>query len=193
MVRRIDVGQAGALAGLALAWHPLSDRIEGTLRIFADGGNGPGAVARVEQTFAIGTEEPGWMSVRWPPLDFQPQPLWVRIALTEGLGIWLADPADVPSDGWEEHLGAVGAARTPLGAAPACAWLEAPNTDATPMTELRFIAGTQTLEPVRAGKRFSLEVPATLLGGSPGDALRARSASPARLIIESVHATVRLA
>jgi hypothetical protein len=184
-MRAIALEAPASLAGLTIAWHPLSDRIAGTLRVFADGGNGPAARPLVEAPFEIDTASPGWIAVRWAALDLQPQPLWLQLSLVEGGGIWLTDPADAPVSGWHEHLAAPANARSPLGLAPLCGWLDLPPDGGNPGGNLSFAVGNQSLEPARSGGRFTIAL--------PGVPIEVSCAAPARLIIESAHATVRIA
>ena len=185
LVRTLALMTPAALTGLAIAWHPLTDHFAGIVRVFADGGSRPAAQALVEASFAIDSVEPGWIMVRWSALELQPQPLWLQLSVLEGSGIWLADPAAAPVGGWHGALAASAAARSPLGLAPRCAWLDlAPDLEGA-SNALTFRVGLQISPPVRKAGRFSIE-----LAGAP---IEVSCAAPARLIIERARATVRIA
>ncbi len=191
-LRRMDLAAPAALGGVALGWHPLTERLTGRLAVLGDGGSGPAARALVEQPFSIETPTSGWIALRWPALDLQPRALWLRLALDEGAGLWLADPQGLPAPGWQERPGTAAGARAPLGLAPLCAWLEEPLGDATPAASLHFVSGAHEAAPQRTGKRFGLTLPGSTLGTDPASAIQVRCTAPARLIVESAEATVRI-
>lgn len=189
LVLRHDLAAAGRLAGLALLWHPLSDELKGRVQLLADGGNGPGR-SLLEQAFALPTPAPGWLALRWPAVDLQPQPLWLRLSLEAGSGLALAG-SDPPPSGWLESF-ATGAGRPPLALAPACQWLDPADPALLAAGGLRVHLGNQPLDATRDNDKLTLTVPISALATLGTTPLEATSAAPARLILESAELSIGL-
>jgi len=187
VVRRLALPAPMALAGVALPWHPLSERIAGTLRLLPDGGNGPGPTPLLELPFALDTAAPGWIALRWPAIDLQPQPLWLRIALAEGSGLWLADPGEPPADGWTENP----AGRMPLAVAPAASWLPSGASAGPSAAPFDFSVAGTAVAPEFDGSALTLVVSGATALAAGTSGISVAAASPARLVVETAVATVR--
>lgn len=189
LVLRHELAAAGRLAGLGLLWHPLSDELKGRVQLLADGGNGPGRPL-LEQPFALPTPGPGWLALRWPSLDLQAQPLWLRLSLEAGAGLALAGNGPPPA-GWLESFAAT-PSRPPLALAPACQWLDPADPALLAAGGLNFHLAGHPLAATRQGNQLTLTLPTpalTALGTAP---LEATSAAPARLTLESAELFVGL-
>jgi hypothetical protein len=100
----MDLAQPLSLAGVSIYWQPLSDTLRASVRLHADGGNGPGARVLVERPLLLDTPQAGWLAVRWPAIDLQAQRLWLELAVAEGAGLWLFSGDALA--GWVETRGA---------------------------------------------------------------------------------------
>jgi hypothetical protein len=100
----MDLAQPISLAGVSIYWQPLSDTLRASVRLYADGGNGPGGRVLVERPLSLDTPQAGWLAVRWPAIDLQAQRLWVEVAVVEGAGLWLFSGDALA--GWVETRGA---------------------------------------------------------------------------------------
>lgn len=180
--------------GLALAWWPLSERLVLKLRLLADAGDTPGAVALAEWSLAADTPAAAWLALRGEAPDLQPQRLWLELSLVAGSGLWLADAAaPLPALGFSEHREGASAKRQPLGLQPALAWLPArPPEAATAPRQVALLAG-ETLVATALAPRFTLDCPAPLLPAIAASGLQARCGSAAQLTLVSARARLRLA
>jgi hypothetical protein len=174
------------LAGLGLLWHPLSDSLKGRLAVLSDSGTGPGRPV-MEQSFEVATTAPGWLALRWPAVDLQPQILWLRLAVEEGMGLWLAPSDAAPPAGWLES-GATG--KVPLAMAPATQWLA--EGDPAQAGGLSFHLGAASLQAERDGPQLKLTLSATDLSALAANPLEASCGAPARLSIEAAELSVLL-
>lgn len=184
------------LAGFSLDWHPLSERIEGVLRVL------PAAARRgtpplVEQAFDFDTAQPAGtastpqrLAVRWPALDLQPQALRVELTVTHGRGLWLAEPG---AQGWRVHRVPEDGEGRAVGLALQAAWLEADAGGASGSTvasEPVFSLGTHTLAFTdRKQDRFELSIAPPALAAWPALPIKVASGVAAEVVLES--ATLR--
>lgn len=190
--RRLDAPTT--LAGLSFDWHPLSERIEGVLRVLpANARRGTPPLA--EQAFDFDTAHPAGaasgplrLAVRWPALDLQAQALRVELSLKEGRGLWLAEAG---SHGWRIHRTAEDGEGRALGLALHAAWLEAaPAATAGGGYEPVFRLGDQALAFFARDKdRFELRLAAPLLAAWPATPIEVASGVAAEVVVES--ATLR--
>lgn len=182
------------VAGLALAWHPLSDAVALSLRLLADAGDAPSVAPLAELGLRAPTPGPGWLALRLPlPLDLQARHLWLELAVDDGSGLWLADAAAAPpTQGYSESRDAPGGARVPLALQPAFAWLPAGPADAPAQPRrVALLSGSQVLA-AQLDQRFEVDCPAGLLAGLASHGLQACSGSAARLMLVSARARLRL-
>ncbi len=180
--------------GLALAWWPLSEQLVLKLRLLADAGDTPGAVALAEWSLAADTPAAAWLALRGDAPDLQAQRLWLELCLVEGSGLWLSDAnASPPALGFSEQREGASAKRQPLGLQPVFNWLPAtlPDADKAPR-QVALLAGEL---PIAAAldPRFTLECPAQLLPAIATSGLQARCGSAAQLTLMSARARLRLA
>ena len=184
------------LAGFSLDWHPLSERIEGVLRVL------PAAARRgtpplVEQAFDFDTAHatgsastPQRLAVRWPALDLQAQALRVELTVTHGRGLWLAEPG---AQGWRVHRVPEDGEGRAVGLALQAAWLEADAGGASGSTgesEPVFTLGTHTLAFTdRKQDRFELSIAPPALAAWPALPIKVASGVAAEVVVES--ATLR--
>jgi hypothetical protein len=154
-LQALDWAAPLSLAGIALHWQPLSDRLTLRLRLLADGNGGPAARVLAQADAAIDTPAPGPLALRWPALDLQAQRAWVEVAVSAGAGVWLFAGAGGP--GWMETRSRAGARQplpTPLTVAPI---LAAPQGSPTRAIGARL--GPQTLAASLPQGPFELSVP----------------------------------
>lgn len=154
-LQALDWAAPLSLAGVALHWQPLSDRLALRVRVLADGNGGPGARVLAQADAAIDTPAPGPLALRWPALDLQAQRAWVEVTVSAGAGIWLFAGAGGP--GWIETRSPAGARQplpAPLTVAPI---LAAP--DGSPTRAIGARLGPQTLAASLPQGPFELAVP----------------------------------
>ena len=184
------------LAGFSFDWHPLSERIQGVLRVL------PAAARRgtpplVEQAFDFDTAHatgsastPQRLAVRWPALDLQAQALRVELTVTHGRGLWLAEPG---AQGWRVHRVPEDGEGRAVGLALQAAWLEADAGGASGSTggsEPVFTLGTHTLAFTdRKQDRFELVIAPPALAAWPAQPIKVASGVAAEVVVES--ATLR--
>ncbi len=182
------------VAGLSLAWLPLSDAVALTLRLLSDAGNAPSVAALAEWQLAADTPAAGWLALRGDALDLQAQHLWLELTMSEGSGLWLADAAEpVPTQGHVEQRGGPSPRRQPLGQQPRLAWLPAPSPSALQQTRRVGLFAADVVLAAQLDERFTLDCPGALLPVVAGQGLQARSGSAARLTLVSARARIRLA
>lgn len=182
------------LAGFSFDWHPLSEHIQGVLRVL------PAAARRgtpplVEQAFdfdtaqAAGTaSQPQRLAVRWPALDLQPQALRVEVSVSAGRGLWLAASG---GQGWRIHRQADDIEGRAVDLALHARWLESTPGAATPGTGApAFSLGGQALafSQLKDG-RFELRIATPALAAWPALPIRFASGVAAEVVVES--ATLR--
>jgi hypothetical protein len=164
-LQSLDWAAPLSLAGIALHWQPLSDRLALRLRLLADGSGGPAARVLAQAEATVDTVQPGPLALRWPALDLQGQRAWVEVAVSAGAGVWLFAGAGGP--GWIETRSPAGARQplpSPLTVAPI---LAAPSGSPTRAIGARL--GAQTLAASLPQGPFELAVanaqPALLAAG----------------------------
>ncbi len=178
------------LAGFSFDWHPLSERIQGVLRVL------PAAARRgtpplVEQAFDFDTAHaagaastPQRLAVRWPALDLQAQALRVELSVTHGRGLWLAEPG---AQGWRVHRVPEDGEGRAVGLALQAAWLEADAGGASGSTggsEPVFTLGTHTLAFTdRKQDRFELSIAPPALAAWPAQPIKVASGVAAVLVL----------
>lgn len=158
-VQPVELAQPMSLAGLSVYWQPLSDTVRVGLRLRADGGNGPGARVLVERTLSFDTPRGGWLAVRWPAIDLQPQRVWVEWGLLEGAGLWLFSGAGAA--GWIETRGVV-AARQALPQGLLCAAIPA-GAEGSSTRPIAVRIDGQAVVAALPADVLALEVPPAML------------------------------
>ncbi|MEO7151230.1 MAG: hypothetical protein ABIX46_05895 [Burkholderiaceae bacterium] len=155
----LDLDRPATLAGAALDWQPLSDRIDLRLRLLADADGRPAARVLAVATIQTDTPAATRLLLRWPGIDLQPQRVWVEVALRGGAGLWPFDPTPGASPGRLDTLGAP-VLQQALPQALRIDWLAA----ADPVEPSRAIAvrlDGEVLAPSLPVGGFELEVPAS--------------------------------
>jgi hypothetical protein len=184
------------LAGLSFDWHALSERLTGVVRVR------PAAARRgtpplVEQAFAFDTAHPAGtasqpqrLAVRWPALDLQAQALRIELSITEGRGLWLAEPG---GQAWRVHRVPEDGEGRAVGLALQTAWLEAAPGGAAGSTggsAPAFSLGAHTLAFTdRKQDRFELAIAPPALASWPALPIKVASGVAAEVVVES--ATLR--
>lgn len=191
LVLRQSLSGAVTLAGLGILWHPLTEALRGHLSILADGGNRPGRTL-LEEDFSLATAAPGWLALRWPSADFQPQTLWLKLTIEEGSGLWLAAADDVPATGWVETYRAGMPSPPPLACTPALQWLSASNPTQTQAGAPNFNLAGQNIPVLREDNTLLLVCPPAPLAAPELGPLAVSSAAPARFVLESAELSLRL-
>ena len=182
------------VAGLSLAWLPLSDAVTLTLRLLADAGNAPSVAALAEWSLVAATPATGWLALRGDALDLQAQHLWLELTLRDGSGLWLTDAAEpLPTQGHVEQRAGPSARHQPLGQQPRLAWLPAPSATALQQPRRVGLFVADVLLAAQLDERFTLDCPGALLSAVSAQGLQARSGSAARLTLVSARARIRLA
>jgi hypothetical protein len=189
LTRAAELDTPASLAGVALLWHPLSERVRGVLRLLPDSADSPGARPLLEQAFDLPTEAPGWLALRWPAVDRQSGRLWLRVALAEGAGIWLQD-TDQPAAGWQEDAG--GRSRRPLALSPAYSWLSATGSDGAG-DGLSLSLGGHALTAQADGTGLAFSAPPAALALLASEPIRISAGVPASLTLEQARLAIRLA
>ncbi len=141
-VQPLVLAQPLSLAGVSIFWRPLSERLVGRLRLLADGGTGPAARALAETEVRLATSSGGWLALRWPAVDLQPQRVFVEWSVADGAGLWLFASAGA-GGGWIDSR-ATAAPRQALPEPLSLALLPrvAEDADTRP---IRLLLGFQTL------------------------------------------------
>ena len=184
------------LAGFSFDWHALSERVTGVLRILPAAAR-RGTPALVEQAFDFDTAQPTGtasqpqrLAVRWPALDLQAQALRVELVVTQGRGLWLAEPG---GHGWRVHRVPEDDEGRAVDLALHAAWLEAAPAGASGSAtghEPVFSLGTQTLAFTdRKQDRFELSIATPALAAWPALPIKVASGVAAEVVLES--ATLR--
>lgn len=186
------------LAGLSFDWHALSERLAGVVRVLPANAR-RGTPALVEQAFDFDTAHPAGtasqpqrLAVRWPALDLQAQALRIELSVTEGRGLWLAEPG---GHGWRAHRVPEDGEGRALGLDLHVNWLEAapasaPGAGNSPGHEPVFSLGAQTLAFSKRDKgRFELSIAAPALASWPTLPIKVASGVASEVVVES--ATLR--
>ncbi len=184
------------LAGFSFDWHPLSERLTGVLRVLPASAR-RGTPVLVEQAFDFDTAQPDGaasrpqrLAVRWPALDLQPQALRVELVVTQGRGLWLAEPG---GNGWRVHRVPEDGEGRAVDLALQSTWLEAAPASAPGLAaghEPVFSLGAQALAFTKRDKdRFELSIAPPALAAWPALPIKVASGVAAELVVES--ATLR--
>lgn len=186
------------LAGLSFDWHALSERLTGVVRVLPAAAR-RGTLPLVEQAFAFDTahsagtaSQPQRLAIRWPALDLQAQALRIELSITEGRGLWLAEPG---GHGWRVHRVPEDGEGRALGLDLHATWLEAapasaPGAGNSPGHEPVFSLGAHTLAFTKRDKgRFELSIAAPVLASWPALPIKVASGVTAEVVVES--ATLR--
>ena len=192
--RQLDA--PATLAGFSFDWHALSERLTGVLRVLPAAAR-RGTPALVEQAFDFDTAQPAGtastpqrLAVRWPALDLQAQALRVELVVTQGRGLWLAEPG---GHGWRVHRVPEDGAGRAVNLALHAAWLEAAPASAAGAPaahEPVFSLGAQTLAFTdRKQDRFELNIATPALAAWPALPIKVASGVAAEVVVES--ATLR--
>ena len=128
--------------------------------------------------------------MRWPALDLQAQALRVELVVTQGRGLWLAEPG---GHGWRVHRVPEDDEGRAVDLALHAAWLEAAPAGASGSAtghEPVFSLGTQTLAFTdRKQDRFELSIATPALAAWPALPIKVASGVAAEVVVES--ATLR--
>lgn len=151
-----------AVAGVVLAWQPLSSDVKITVRLHADGGSGPSPQVLAQHSLQATTPQATALAFRWPSLDLQAQRVWLRISVDDGAGLCPFDAAASP--GWVESAASAAPVALPQGlsAKPSPAPPE-DLPDVPPARAIGLSLGAQTLATSLPAAALALDVPTTLL------------------------------
>lgn len=196
VIGELSLDAPTTLAGFSFDWHPLSERLEGVVRVLPAAARS-GTPPLVEQSFdfatahAAGTaSRPQRLAVRWAALDLQAQALRVELSVTEGRGLWLAEPG---GQGWRVHRVPEDGEGRAVGLALQATWLEAAPggaADSTGGSEPVFSLGAHTLAFTdRKQDRFELAIAPPALAAWPALPIEVACGVAAEVVVES--ATLR--
>lgn len=191
VVQPVLLAAPASLAGLALAWAPLSDAVTGRLRLLADGGGRPGARVLVEQAFEIDTPRLDWLALRWSAIDLQSQTLWIEFSLLGGIGVWLFAAAPVAPAGWIEQGAVLPPTRLLLNETMALRWL-APAADGATQRAVGVQIGGDVIASELPAQTLALQVPKPSLALLAVNAIQFTGGARGSVTVESALLTLRL-
>lgn len=171
-----------ALAGVALAWQPLSSALKGRVRLLSSAGS---MLAEAPlQGDSTGT---GWLALRWPALDLQAQMLQLELTLAEGAGVWIFDPASSAASAQMASSGAVNA----LPKALALRLLPA-TPDDSPQRAVGISQGNQLLVEALPAGALKWPLPASALPLLRSQPLVFNGGARGSVTVESARLSLRL-
>jgi hypothetical protein len=191
VVQPVQLAAPASLAGLALAWSPLSDMVTGRLRLLADDGGRPGARVLVEQAFEIDTPQLDWLALRWSAIDLQSQTLWIEFSLLGGIGLWLFATTPVAPAGWIEQGAVLPPTRLLLNETMALHWL-APAADGANQRAVGVRIAGNVIASELPAQTLALQVPKPSLALLAAHALQFTGGARGSVTVESALLTMRL-